>query len=88
MAYAGRRNGRAGVAKFFADLVAADDVGLFEPREFIEAGDNVIVLGFEQAIVRNTGHRFESMWAHVFTIRNERIVRWRGWFDTAARGAP
>lgn len=85
LAYAGRRSDRAGVARFFADLVATDEVKVFEPREFIDAGDTVVVLGFEQAIVRDTGHRFESMWAQVFTVHNERIVRWRGWFDTAAR---
>ena len=85
LAYAGKRKSRDEVAKFFAEVGAADDIQVFEPREFIEAGDQVAVLGWERATARDTGQAFESEWAHVFTVRDGKITRWRGFFNTAAR---
>jgi len=35
----------AEVAEFFASLDQVEDVTVFEPREFIEAGEKVTVLG-------------------------------------------
>ena len=74
-------------ADFFAALPRVDAIHAFEPSEFIEAGDHVVVLGWEKTTALDTNKIFETEWAHVFTIRNDRIVRWRGFFDTAARYA-
>jgi len=83
--YAGRRRDHKGVADFFAAVAQSDDVQAFEPREFIESGEDVAVLGWERATARETGHAFESEWAHIFTVSNGKITRWRGFFNTAAR---
>jgi ketosteroid isomerase-like protein len=83
--YAGPRHGRQGVADFFAAVAQTDDIQVFEPREFIESGEHVTVLGWERSTALDTGVAFESQWAHVFTVRNGRITRWRGFFNTAAR---
>jgi len=83
--YAGPRRDRAGVADFFAAVAQADDIHVFEPREFIEAGEHVTVLGWERARALDTGLAFESEWAHVFTVVNGKITRWRGFLNTAAR---
>ena len=85
LAYAGRRRNRQEVAAFFAAIPQADQIHMFEPREFIEAGAHVTVLGWEQSTAIDTGKEFASEWVHVFTIRNERVTRWRGFFNTAAR---
>lgn len=85
--YGGRRTSRREVGAFFAQVAEADDIEVFEPREFFEAGDTVTVLGYERTRVRPTGKLFESEWAHIFTVRGGRIVRWRGFFNTAARQA-
>ena len=85
LAYAGRRRDHKGVANFFAGVGQVDDMHAFEPREFIEAGEQVTVLGWERATARDTGHAFESEWAHIFTVKNGKITRWRGFFNTAAR---
>jgi ketosteroid isomerase-like protein len=54
--YAGRRGNPEEVAKFFEDLPRADDIHAFEPREFIEAGEHVTVLGWEKTTaLANTG---------------------------------
>ena len=83
--YAGRRQGKQGVADFFAAVAKMDDIHEFEPREFIEAGDHVTVLGWERTTAIDTGHSFESDWMHLFTVRDGKVTRWRGFFNTAAR---
>jgi ketosteroid isomerase-like protein len=83
--YAGPRHDRQGVADFFAAVAQTDDIQVFEPREFIESGEHVTVLGWERAKALDTGVAFESQWVHLFTVRNGRITRWRGLFNTAAR---
>lgn len=83
--YAGPRHDRQGVADFFAAVAQTDDIQVFEPREFIESGEHVTVLGWERSKALDTGVAFESQWAHVFTVKSGRITRWRGFFNTAAR---
>lgn len=85
LAYAGRRQNKNEVASFFSALEKADDTLAFEPREFIDAGDNVTVLGWVKGIARDTKIPFETQWAHVFTVSDGKIARWRGFANTAAR---
>ena len=85
LTFAGRRLNREEVADFFAAVARADEIHRFEAQEFIEAGEHVTVLGWESSTARDTGKSFQSAWAHVFTVRNGRITRWRGFFNTAAR---
>jgi ketosteroid isomerase-like protein len=79
--YTGTFRTRDEVAKWFASVLA------FEPREFMPAGDNVTVLGWERTQARPSGEVFETEWAHVFTVRNGRIVRFWGIYDTEASAA-
>ncbi len=83
--YSGRRKGLSAVAQFFIDVGRTEDIIIFEPREFIEAGEHVIVLGFKRVKAKDTGRVFESEWAHIFTVQDEKVIRCRGFFDTAAR---
>jgi uncharacterized protein len=85
LAYAGRRQNKNEVASFFSALEKADDTLAFEAREFIDAGDNVTVLGWVKGIARDTKIPFETQWAHVFTVSDGKIARWRGFANTAAR---
>ena len=72
------------VANFFTALGSVEELTVFEPREFIEAGENVTVLGWVKSTARDTRHTFESEWVHVFTVTGGKITRWRGFFNTAA----
>ena len=83
--YSGLRRNPAEVAEFFAAVDRADDTTVFEPREFIEAGENVTVLGYAEGSARDTKQKFQSEWVHIFTVKNGKITRWRGFYDTAAR---
>lgn len=83
--YSGRRQSRKEVADFFAAVVRAEDIHAFEPRNFIEADEHVTVLGWIKATARDTQRTYESEWVHVVTVRNGKIVHWRGFANTAAR---
>ncbi|CAG9931262.1 nuclear transport factor 2 family protein [Candidatus Nitrotoga arctica] len=82
--YAGRRKNPKEVADFFAAVAQSEDIHAFEPREFIEANEHITVLGWEDTTVRDTNKKFESEWIHVFTVKNGKITRWRGFLNTAA----
>jgi ketosteroid isomerase-like protein len=83
--YSGLRRNPSEVAGFFGALAGFDDLTSFEPKEFIEAGKHVTVLGYLEGSALDTGQKFKSEWAHVLTVNNGKITRWLGFFDTAAR---
>jgi ketosteroid isomerase-like protein len=76
--YAGRRRTPEEVANFFKSIPETDDIQVFEPREFIEAGEHVTVLGWEKTMALDTQKLFETEWVHVFTVKSGKITRWRG----------
>lgn len=83
----GPRKGRASVREFFAALDSAMAAQSFELREFIAQGDQVVVLGDYSWKVKATGRTFSSNWAHVVTLKDGKIVRFREYTDTAALAA-
>jgi len=83
--YSGLRRNPAQVGEFFADITKVEDVTVFEPREFIEAGENVNVLGYLEAFALDTKQKFQTEWAHVLTVQSGKITRWYGFTNTAAR---
>ncbi len=87
LAYTVACHTRAEVAGWFASVVEVDDIQKFEPREFIAGGDHVTVLGWERTASRPAGKVFETEWVHVFTVREGRIVRFWGIYDTEASAA-
>ena len=80
--WGGRRGGIAGAASFFQSLADNLDFEAFEPRDFFEAGETVIVLGRTKARVKKGGGVFDSEWAHVFTLKNGKLLRFREFYDT------
>ena len=82
--FGGQRTTRAGVGEFFALIDANEEALRFEPREIVAQGDKVVSLGYYQWRVKATGREFESDFAHVFTIRDGKIVAFHEYMDTAA----
>ncbi|MGA7815295.1 nuclear transport factor 2 family protein [Caballeronia sp.] len=72
------------VANYFKQLTEAEEITAFEPREFIDGGDKIVVLGFVAATVRETKKSFETEWAHVITMKDGMVTRFIEFFDTAA----
>lgn len=81
--YAGRFNGRIGVAKCFAhllDLVRPEPEII--PREYIINGDSVMVNGGEIRRVRASRQLTENRWSMVWTLRGGKIVKFFLYEDT------
>lgn len=81
---AGTFRGRAGLAQFFAKVDEAMEAQSFEPQEYIAQDDQVVVLGQYTWRAKPTGRTFSSNWAHVVTLRDGKIIRFREYTDTAA----
>jgi ketosteroid isomerase-like protein len=79
----GVRKGHQGAREFFQQLSEIQEAVEFAPREFLDAGDTVVVLGREKWKIRKTGKPAESEWAHFFTVRNGKVTMFREFCDTA-----
>jgi ketosteroid isomerase-like protein len=55
-----------------------------EPKEFLDADDEVVVLLHEYRRGRGSGVELENDTAVVFTVRDGRVVRMQGYMDPAA----
>ncbi len=82
--FAGTRREREGVAAFFSLVGKNLEFQQFEPREFVVQGDTVVVVGYERSLIKPTGRTLEQEWAHVYTLRDGKIAKFRAFEDTAA----
>ena len=82
--FSGKRRGIEGVKEFFSTMMEDLEFLELEPQEYIADGDNVVTLGRYSWRVRSTGREFSSAFAHVCTVRDGKIVRFREYMDTAA----
>lgn len=80
--YAGIREGKQSVSQFFKLMNESIDVTKMEPRDYIEQGDRVVVLGTWEAKVKKTGKITKGEWAMAFTLKNERVARFQEYSDT------
>ena len=80
----GERKGLNEVAQFFAQLNDSLETQSFEIQEFIAQADQVAVLGHYSWTAKPTGRTFSSNWAHIVTLREGKITRFREYTDTAA----
>lgn len=53
------------------------------PEQFVAEGDIVVSLGLYSGTYKLTGKRFTAPFAHVWTIRSGKVVRFRQHTDTA-----
>jgi ketosteroid isomerase-like protein len=82
--FSGKRSGRSAVGEFFASVGSSQEPLKFEPRELIAEGDKVVSLGNYQWRVTANNREFGGDFAHVFTIRDGKIVGFNEYMDTAA----
>ena len=82
----GVRHGKAAVAEFFSQVGANVSFSRFDPQHFIATGDTVVALGHYTASTP-TGKGFDSDFAMVFTLQNNKIVRFQEFCDSAAINA-
>jgi ketosteroid isomerase-like protein len=82
--FGGKCEGHEGVGNFFASLVADEEITMFEPQEFIDGGEKIVVLGRSASTARSTGRSYETDWVHIFTVTNGKITNFVEFFDNAA----
>lgn len=54
-----------------------------DPDEFLDAGEDVVVLGRYRGVAKGTGKRLDVPFVHVWTLREGRAIRFRQFLDTA-----
>lgn len=50
--------------------------------EWLDAGDNIIAIGVYRGTFKTTGRSMEAAFAHVYTVQDGRIVKFRQYTDT------
>lgn len=53
------------------------------PEEVLDAGDTVIGQGYYSGVYKKTGERVRAQFAHFFTFREEKVVKFQQYTDTA-----
>jgi ketosteroid isomerase-like protein len=54
-----------------------------EPAEFLDAGDEVVVLGRYRGVAKETGKVLDVPFVHVWSLRDGKAWRFRQFLDTA-----
>jgi len=81
--YTGSRSGKTQILEFFQAIADSTTGGKVVANSFIAQGDMVVALGSYEATVRDTGVKIDSPVAHIFTVRDGKIVRLEGFSDSA-----
>jgi ketosteroid isomerase-like protein len=70
--------------QWFGLVAEADAIQTFEPHEFVVGADHVTVLGWEGTQASPGGGVSKTNWVHVMRLRDGKVSRFYGMFDTAA----
>jgi uncharacterized protein len=84
LSWAGTFNGKNEIANFFAQVGENLEFSEFAPREMIEQGETVVVLGTLAGRAKKTAKAVKNEWAHVFKFRQGKVVFFQEYIDTAA----
>ena len=79
----GPRHGTAEVEEFFGSLREVHHFSEFSPNEFLASGDTVVVLGHYAFTINRNDRKVATDWAHAFTIRDGKVVKFREHTDSA-----
>lgn len=81
---AGPHIGKEQVRGFFGKVDELLEFDKFDIQQYISQGDAVVSLGHYSGKSKTTGKAFYSHFAHVVTIRDGKICKFREYTDTAA----
>jgi len=82
--YSGTWRGREAVRDNLLVPLTRDWAGFSaSPNEFIGEHDRVVVLGTYSGIFKKNGRRFSAPFAHVWTVRGDKLARFDMHTDTA-----
>jgi uncharacterized protein len=72
-----RLRGHAGFLENLRQLTEVFDEVLVEPEEFIEAGEDLVVIIHAAGRGKGSGIRVENRVAHIWTLRDGKAIRFR-----------
>jgi ketosteroid isomerase-like protein len=78
---AGTWTGRQGVSEWFDLLGSTVEITLFEIDQMVAEGEYVAVFGRESGISQTTGRDYTIAWAHLWTLKDNRAVRFQHFLD-------
>jgi ketosteroid isomerase-like protein len=81
--WGGRHAGHDGARRFFATL-AAWTAASPTPERYVEAGEDVVAIGRLTGHARRSGRPIDLDVVHVWSVREDRIVRFAAYIDTPA----
>jgi uncharacterized protein len=81
--FAGIFSGKEKCKIFFGHVANDVEIQEFSQAEFISERDKVAVTGRLQMVLKATGRLYSSDYAHIITVRDGQIVRFRDFQDTA-----
>lgn len=81
--WGGRYRGTAGLMEFFGKLGEHLD-SQPQPEEYVEAGENIVALGYVRGQVKANRAAFEVRIVHVWTLEAGKIRRFEAYIDTPA----
>ncbi|MBV9959877.1 MAG: nuclear transport factor 2 family protein [Acidobacteria bacterium] len=79
--WGGTYTGTQGLLGFFTRLLSHVDSRV-EVEEYIEAGEQVIAIGYTRGEVRQSGRHFDVRLAHVWTVKDGKLARFEPYVDT------
>jgi ketosteroid isomerase-like protein len=80
--WAAPRYGHEGVANFLKVLGGLLIPESFEIKDYFERGDKVVALGYQRGFVHPTGVPYEFDFVHLWELRQERVTRFRVYYDS------
>jgi ketosteroid isomerase-like protein len=54
-----------------------------DPDEFLDAGENVVVVGRYRGTAKATGKQLDVPFVHIWTLEGEKAIQFRQYLDTA-----
>ena len=82
--FAGRGKGKNSATEFFRVVGETTELLKWEPQQFVASGDRVVGFALWETRVKATGKVARSEIAVDFTVRNGKVARWQGYYDTGA----
>ncbi len=82
--YSGHHCHHQGVERCLYLIAQCVDIEEFNPQEFFDQQDTILVLGRERMRVKSTGNTFATDWVHVWKFLDGKVHEFREVWDSAA----
>ncbi len=83
---AGTRHGHEGFQEWVRIGRDAEEILSLERKKFLVDSDSVAVIGHTKCLAKPTGKVYETDFVHLFTLSENKVVRFQEFFDTYVAG--